>query len=524
MSGEETPDGLENSAQAEAPLEPGVERQFNEPRRGIWTSGGPAGQENPEADILGEVLHEDQQVYYHMRAPDGHEYWAPSNEVALTPGVTHIEVKEEAAAPEGAAEAVPQAAPEASQTPPNEDSQPEQPAGASVAEAQEANDSPAAESDAKTEVVPASLQTAREKLARAEANLSDIEERLAALKEKAKAAIDDNNFDKAASLSEEAANLKRRSKGAGRRVRSLSREEAMLTDLLDPSALQEIESRVAEELGAEKSRRVRLQDMEPTDSYEEMLMRYHISKYLEKAAQKYPRLPSDLAQEVAQLIKDSKQQSPSYTLLGDHRSSALMEEEAEASSESIAENDNIDAVTPVPDSEKRFSEDDVFIKPGEKSAALKVKGYGRRKGSGEIVVNLVSDDGRTKVWIDQDKVEDMFDGAKDQGNFDWGDEEEQPKVEEAQPAPEAVQSPALGPESNTLESTEPESVDSSTQLEEAPQVRSWNELFGGSRLVEAIESRWGSRNRAVRGLGGRAVRRIVRRKSSDSKTPPENQG
>jgi hypothetical protein len=75
MPGEEAPNiPPEDEPPADVPLEPGVETLFSEIKRRVWASGGPMGQDNPEAEVLGEVLHEDNEVYYHMRGLDGHDY------------------------------------------------------------------------------------------------------------------------------------------------------------------------------------------------------------------------------------------------------------------------------------------------------------------------------------------------------------------------------------------------------------------------------------------------------------------
>lgn len=74
---------VREATEEDQPLKPGVERTFTTPKRGIWISGGPEGQENPAAEILSEVLHEDGQVYYKMCDPEGQVYYAPKREVHL---------------------------------------------------------------------------------------------------------------------------------------------------------------------------------------------------------------------------------------------------------------------------------------------------------------------------------------------------------------------------------------------------------------------------------------------------------
>src|SRR5665213_3572603 len=92
----ELPDHLAEPDKAEL-LQPGVERLFDETKRGTWSSGGPQGQDNAEGEVLGEVLHEDDEVYYHMRDTEGRDYYAPKNEVRIaeTAPVQHIEVRQE---------------------------------------------------------------------------------------------------------------------------------------------------------------------------------------------------------------------------------------------------------------------------------------------------------------------------------------------------------------------------------------------------------------------------------------------
>ncbi|HVS78936.1 MAG TPA: hypothetical protein VHD84_01445 [Candidatus Saccharimonadales bacterium] len=249
------------------------------------------------------------------------------------------------------------------------------------------------EEEAQEPSAPNTLEKAREDLAKAESRLSALQERLADIKRNAQSALEGDDFKKASRLSKAAARLQVGIKRAEKTVREKQQYEAMIADALDAADIEGIEQQVRKELSAEKERRLRVHDDQPMDSYEDMLKRVHIAKYLKRMSDKYPDLPASVADDISAMIADRKQDQPSFVFNGDRRASTMLE--AEENSEPTPE--PRPSPTPENGGGGDIREEEKHFQPGQQVQFMldgrmrqdgKVAGYSGRTKHGDPVAEV----------------------------------------------------------------------------------------------------------------------------------------
>jgi hypothetical protein len=236
--------------------------------------------------------------------------------------------------------------------------------------------------EAEEQPVPESLRAVREEISSAEANLSALEQKLTDAKEKAKTAIDENNFQEASALAVEAAGYQEEIEKTKTSLEELQKNETMLADVLNPGRIQELMEEIEKRSADNSVDRSRQWDREPLGSYADMVEEAQLAKYLKKFTEKYPEMPAAIAQEISALIDERKrkEQRKSYVYRGDKRAAASIEEEDERS----------------PEPERKFSPGQIVqaMRHGRIEQNWEVEGYpGDSNEYGDPYVDLKPPDG-----------------------------------------------------------------------------------------------------------------------------------
>lgn len=172
----------------------------------------------------------------------------------------------------------------------------------------------ASEEEEESEPSSGILASLGESLSKAESQQSNLENELASVVEQINQAVGQKDFRKVSHLAEQAQDYKSRIRRKEKYIGKLKKREALAQDLLNNEKISGLANQISEAVSAERTRRIRLQDREPIDSYEDMISRLHVGDYLSKSGVRDPKLYDSLKTEITSLVKSAGEKRASYSV------------------------------------------------------------------------------------------------------------------------------------------------------------------------------------------------------------------